>query len=135
MFLPPLNGELARASKVFFNGSLYWDCLEGYILVCHLNINHKHQPYYELIKGPQAPLGRCLWKSENKLHCYCHGFEDKFPEWTLQQQEIMNSNWKLEEGSNNQFTTLCEGVSEFIAKNKFGVGKGQKPLVNFKVIA
>lgn len=79
---PALCHDTMMGSKVFVNGSLFWDCLEGHILMYHLNAK-KYQRSRELIEAPRAPLRRCLWKSEDKLHCYCHGFPDEVPAWSL----------------------------------------------------
>ncbi|KAF5738249.1 putative F-box family protein [Tripterygium wilfordii] len=90
--LPCLAHETMMGSKLIFNGKLHWDCLEGYILVCPLDVR-KSEPCYELIEAPRAPLGRCLWKFQNKILCYCFGYENEFPAWSL---GIDDKKWKLE---------------------------------------
>lgn len=105
--LPPIGSQIVDGSRVFFNGSLYWDCLEDYILVCHLNVEER-QPRYKLIQAPRAPLGRCLWKSEDKLHCCCNILEDDYDDvkdWTLSMDE--ESTWKLEDDKDFRDLTLA----------------------------
>ena len=127
--LPALCNESMMGSKVVINSRLFWDCVEGHILVCHLNKN-----CYELIESPRAPLGRSLWKSKDKLFCYCQGFDDEFPVWSMcvndDEKEVLE--WKLE-GCSEEFEMLSEDVS-----NDFGSWlttlKGPKPRVGFKII-
>ena len=40
--LPALCYESMMGSKVVLNSKLFWDCLEGHILVCHLNKKVHH---------------------------------------------------------------------------------------------
>uniref|UniRef100_A0A2N9HVQ0 F-box protein At3g26010-like beta-propeller domain-containing protein n=1 Tax=Fagus sylvatica TaxID=28930 RepID=A0A2N9HVQ0_FAGSY len=127
--LPALCNESMMGSKVVINSRPFWDCVEGHILVCHLNKN-----CYELIESPRAPLGRSLWKSKDKLFCYCQGFDDEFPVWSMcvndDEKEVLE--WKLE-GCSEEFEMLSEDVS-----NEFGSWlttlKGPKPRVEFKII-
>ncbi|KAG5528479.1 hypothetical protein RHGRI_029239 [Rhododendron griersonianum] len=117
-------------SKVFFNGSLFWDCLEDKILVCHLNPK-KSRRCYDLIEAPRAPLGRCLWTFRNQLLCYCHGFADEFPAWRLQTNEKNEMTWKREDGK--EFKNMSEDISTM---NSEGCQIKIKvmPVVRFKII-
>lgn len=129
--LPPVSCEFVNGSKVFFNGSLYWDCLEGHILVCHLNVKQR-KPCYKLIGSPRAPLGRCLWKSQDKLHCYCHGFGDEFPEWTLRRDGGEEFKWQLEDSE--KFRDLTDDVSGLYS-DLWTIERKAKPRIQFKIIS
>lgn len=132
--LPPFRSDPFQRpsiSKVFFNGSLYWDCLEGHILVCPLNLK-AGEPCYKLIDAPPAPKRRSLWKSEDKLHCYCHGFEDEFPEWTLSMNGECESKWELRQYSKT-FRNLTYDVFGQVAKLDPDQWTGQR--IQFKIIS
>lgn len=106
--LPPLLDESIMGSKIFFNGTLVWDCLDGHFLVCHLNVEGS-QSCYELIEAPRAPLGRSLWKSRDKLVCYCHGFPAEFPTWSMSINDKNELKWKAE--GEEKFEMLTEDIS------------------------
>ncbi|KAH7846479.1 hypothetical protein Vadar_014470 [Vaccinium darrowii] len=129
--LPELHHETVMGSKVFFNGTLFWDCFEDKILVCHLNTK-KLRRFHELVEAPRAPLGRCLWECGNQLLCYCHGFPDEFPAWRLQtneKNEIMT--WKREDGK--EFGNLSEDISTMNSKG-WDIKRKAMPVVRFKII-
>lgn len=133
--LPPFKRDPFQRrsiSKVFFNGSIYWDCLEGHILVCPLNLK-PGEPCYKLIDAPPAPERRSLWKSEDKLHCYCQGFEDEFPEWTLSMNGEYKSKWELRRGSET-FRNLTADVSDQVAA-LYGNQWEAPPRIQFKIIS
>nr|POF14624.1 hypothetical protein CFP56_26726 [Quercus suber] len=129
--LPPLCHYSVMGSKLVCNGSLFWDCLEGHILVFHLNKKSKSQNCYELIEAPRAPLGRSLWKSSDKLFCYCHGFNDEFPVWSLSISDEEEIEWKVE--GCKEFEMLTEDVSNGVANSLTNI-RVQKPRVKFNVI-
>ncbi|KAF7129008.1 hypothetical protein RHSIM_Rhsim10G0102000 [Rhododendron simsii] len=108
--LPELHHETVMGSKVFFNGSLFWDCFEDEILVCHLNPK-KSRRCYELIEAPRAPLGRS-WH----LH-------------TDEKNEIMT--WKREDGK--EFETLSQVISTMNLEG-WDVKRKAMPIVRFKII-
>ncbi|KAG5528478.1 hypothetical protein RHGRI_029238 [Rhododendron griersonianum] len=129
--LPELHDETVMGSKVFFNGSLFWDCLEDKILVCHLNPK-KSRRCYDLIEAPRAPLGRCLWTFRNQLLCYCHGFADEFPAWRLhtnEKNEIMT--WNREDGK--VYETLSEDISTMNSEAQL-IKRKSMPVVRFMII-
>ncbi|KAI8534865.1 hypothetical protein RHMOL_Rhmol10G0130000 [Rhododendron molle] len=129
--LPELHHETVMGSKVFFNGSLFWDCFEDKILVCHLNPK-KLRHCYELIEAPRAPLGRCLWIFRNQLLCYCHGFADEFPAWRLHTNEKNEiTTWKHEDGK--EFETLSQDIST-INSEGWVIKRTVMPIVRFKII-
>ncbi|KAL3526867.1 hypothetical protein ACH5RR_011523 [Cinchona calisaya] len=132
--LPPVSYEFLNGSKAFFNGSLFWDCIEGHILVCDFNVNRK-KDRCKLIEAPRAPLGRCLWKSEHKLHCYCHGFEDEYPEWTLTINDDgkQDYNWKPEKSE--QFRNLTDDFSAKLDSDNWLIERKAKPRIQFKIIS
>ena len=129
--LPPLCHYSVMGSKVVCSGSLFWDCLEGHILVFHLNKKSKSQNCYELIEAPHAPLGRSLWKSNDKLFCYCHGFNDEFPVWSLSISDEEELEWKVE--GCKEFEMLTEDVSNGVANSLTNIWV-QKPRVKFNII-
>uniref|UniRef100_A0A7N2R9S7 F-box domain-containing protein n=1 Tax=Quercus lobata TaxID=97700 RepID=A0A7N2R9S7_QUELO len=129
--LPPLCHYSVMGSKVVCSGSLFWDCLEGHILVFHLNKKSKSQNCYELIEAPRAPLGRSLWKSNDKLFCYCHGFNDEFPVWSLCVSDEEELEWKVE--GCKEFEMLTEDVSNGVANSLTNI-RVQKPRVKFNTI-
>ncbi|KAH7847649.1 hypothetical protein Vadar_028530 [Vaccinium darrowii] len=129
--LPELHHESVMGSKVFFNGSLFWDCFEDKILVCQLNTK-KSQRFHKLLEALGAPLGRCLWECGNQLLCYCHGFPDEFPSWRLQineKNEIMT--WKREDGK--QFENLSEDIST-VNSEGWVIKRKAMPVIRFKII-
>uniref|UniRef100_A0A2N9FQ77 Uncharacterized protein n=1 Tax=Fagus sylvatica TaxID=28930 RepID=A0A2N9FQ77_FAGSY len=130
--LPALCYESMMGSKVVLNSKLFWDCLEGHILVCHLNKNGASQRCYELIQSPRAPLGRSLWKSKDKLFCYCQGFDNEFPVWSLSLNNEKELEWKVE--GCKEFEMLNEDLSKEFASGLTQATKGPKPRVGFKII-
>ncbi|KAF7130031.1 hypothetical protein RHSIM_Rhsim10G0101800 [Rhododendron simsii] len=128
--LPELHHKTVMGSKVFFNGSLFWDCLEDKILVCHLK-SKKSQRFHELIETPRAPLGRCLWECKKQLLCYCHGFADDFPVWRLQTNEKNEMTWTREDGK--EFKNMSEDISTMNSEG-WHIKMKAMPVVRFKII-
>lgn len=127
---PPLCDKFSMGSKVFFNGRLLWDCLQDQILICHLNSKNQKCPY-ELLEAPQAPLGRCLWGFEDKLRCYCHGFPDEFPAWSIRLDDDKNEpKWELEDCEE------FENLNEDICRDLKGRETTNKPTpqIRFKIL-
>ncbi|KAK3004185.1 hypothetical protein RJ639_020091 [Escallonia herrerae] len=129
--LPPLCHETMMGSKVFVNGRLFWDCLEGHILICHLNTMKNHKSY-DLIEAPRAPLGRCLWKFEEKLRCYCHGFPDEYPAWYLNTNDKKDLKWGFDGSA--EFETLTEDISVKLSAQRGIRTMKEIQLVRFRII-
>ncbi|CAI9111296.1 OLC1v1011484C1 [Oldenlandia corymbosa var. corymbosa] len=116
--LPAASYNFGNGSKVFFNGSLYWDCIEGHILVCHLNPKY-NGPSHQLIEAPRSVFCRSLWKSEDKLHCYCHGVSEECPEWKREDRD-----------------RLVNLSDDMMSLNDFGSSLAKKrPPAEFKMIS
>lgn len=129
--LPELHHETVMGSKVFFNGSLFWDCFEDKILVCHLISKKSRRCCYEVIEAPRAPLGRCLWEYKKQLLCYCHGFADEFPAWRLHTDEKNETTWKRKDGK--EFENLSQDISSMDSEN-WVIKRRVMPVVRFKII-
>ena len=126
--LPPLCHHTMMGSKVVYNSKLFWDCLEGHILVCHLNKEGKS----ELIETPRAPLGRSLWKSNDKLFCYCQGFDDETPVWSLSINDEEELEWKVE--GCEEFEMLTEDLGNELDSSLHKVWVQKKPNIEFNII-
>ena len=83
------------------------------------------QRCYELIQSPRAPLGRSLWKSKDKLFCYCQGFDNEFPVWSLSLNNEKELEWKVE--GCKEFEMLNEDLSKEFASGLTQATKGPKP--------
>lgn len=69
---------------------------------------------------------------EDKLRCYCHGFPNDFPAWSLciNDDETRELKWKLE--GCEEFETLSEDVSRIA--EKWVITRKVMPRIRFKII-
>jgi hypothetical protein len=111
--LPAVCENALMGSKVFFKKRLLWDCLEGKILISYLDSEGRNCPF-ELIDSPEAPLGRFLWIFGDKIRCYCYGFADKYPAWSIRLDDHKRKpKWVLE--NCEEFKNLSEDVCRWLS--------------------